>query len=104
MAEWKTLTVELAYPVESSSKGTVSKLMFREPDAEALERIDDAQASAAATGGGNIRVARTIVQALLIDHDLEELVPRLHRDDFNKIAEALSPFAKGSTNSAGSKP
>lgn len=100
MGEWRSLKVDLDYPV-AGPNGLVQSLDFREPDAEALERIDTAQA---ASGTASVRFLIEMVRAVLVDHALEDVIPRLHRDDFEKVAEALAPFVRGPKPSAVRKP
>lgn len=85
MAEWKTLTVPLTHPIEG-----VNELRFQEPSAAALEEMADGGAS-----GNEVRAAIAMIAAMMVDEEHKPIVRKLHRDDFRKITEALTPFVQG---------
>lgn len=94
MAEWKSLVLPLAYPIDG-----VSELRFTEPSAAALEEIADA-----AAGGNEVRTMIATIEALLVDQDQRPIARKLHRDDFTAVSEKLAPFTVGYRTSAAPKP
>lgn len=91
MAEWKTTTVPLEYPF---TVGTTSytAIVLREPDADAVEQIEDA--------GFQVGVQPTQRQlrasVVALSKLPNEIIGKLHRNDFMKVVEATVPLLQGS--------
>lgn len=84
---WAEVKLTLSHPIETA-EGMLSEITLREPDVEALERIDDL----AMTEGQRLRVAqvRGIIAALSGQPD--DVIKKLHKGDFAAIGEAAVPL------------
>lgn len=101
MTEWKTITAALIHPIDMPGipGAKITELKFREPDAEALEMMEEA-----GLGGTDRLTIKQVIaglQALLADPPDKEIVRKLHRDDLTKLAEVIGPLLAGSPISAG---
>lgn len=85
--KWKEVRHTLAHPVEGEA-GQITEIVLREPDVEALERIDDMSLAE----GQKIKIAqlRAIIAALSRLPD--ETIKRLHKDDFTVLGELAVPL------------
>ncbi len=97
MSTWKSFTHTLAHPVhlEGGSK-IVGAITLREPDVNALEAIDSLGIKEGTRP--SIKQVRGILGAIA-DAD-QEVIGRLHRDDFNALNEAVAPLLLGEAASA----
>lgn len=85
--KWKEVRYALVYPVEGED-GLLTEIVLREPDVEALERIDDISLAE----GHKIKIAqlRAIIAALSRLPD--ETVKKLHKEDFTALGELAVPL------------
>src|SRR5579871_3651575 len=100
--EWKTETVQLLHPIElpgGPAGAKITELKFREPDAEALEYMEEAGFGTA----DRLTIRQIIVglQALLVEPMDKGIIRRLHRDDLMKLSAVIDPLVGGSPQSAG---
>lgn len=90
---WPEISISLKHPIEHMGT-TVTRLTLREPDVEALERIE----TLGLVAGKNPTVAQTrgIIAALSgVAGDADGLIKRLHKDDFAALAGHLVPLLAG---------
>lgn len=89
---WKLKAIPLQHPI-SVGENTVAAVVLRDPDLNALEAIDELglQENVSPT----VSQLRGIVVALSDQPD--EIVGKLHRDDFATITEEIAPFLSGPT-------
>ena len=87
VATWRTVEHKLIHPV-AGADGNVSSVIFKEPDIEALEKIDDLNIME----GKPLKVAqiRGIIGALSGLPD--EVLKRIHRDDFAALGDKAVPL------------
>ena len=92
MADWKTTTYTLAYPITVGegvplfAAGTqVTEVTLREPDTEALEFIEENEKP-----GSQIRNLRFQIQGL--SGLPAEILKKLHHKDITKLGELMLPL------------
>ena len=107
MANWKTHSLPLAYPItvgEGPDAKKIEAIVLREPDLEALEKLDEGGVLDGA--GMSIKQVRLCLEAM---SDVPaEAIRKMHASDAMKAAEALGPLleslvpeASGGTKSKG---
>jgi hypothetical protein len=85
--KWSEISVPLKHPLIAGDQ-TITAVTLREPDLEALEKIDDL--GLAEDGKPNMRQTRGLIEALSgLDG---EIVKKLNRNDVLAIVEAMSPL------------
>jgi hypothetical protein len=96
MAEWRGTKVPLDFPITEGDK-TFAFIELREPDADALEAIEDAgfQEGVQPTN----RQLKQSIQAL--SKWPMERVGKLHRKDFARVTEACVPLLQEPSEGSG---
>ncbi len=86
--EWPSISVTLNYPVDIPGHGKPKKLVFREPDVEALERIEALNLKE----GAQVKLfeVRAIAEALA--GFPEGSLKKLNHRDIKKVSEEVAPF------------
>lgn len=93
MAEWKTRTYTLKHPVtigEGEATQTIREIVMREPDVEALERIQEAGGLDPEKDTMPIKTVVVIVSAL--SGIPESSIRKMHVSDFTGVAEDFGPL------------
>lgn len=85
--QWVEKTVPLIHPIDGP-EGKIESLTFREPDVEALERIEELDIQK----GDRIKVRHLRVIAAALSRQPDDLIRRVHASDFEKVTEAIVPF------------
>lgn len=88
--EWKTATHRLKFPIEFDGE-KIEKITLREPDVEALEKIDDLEIEP----GKNLRVRqiRGIIAAL---GDVPaDALGKMHKSDLEALGALIAPLLEG---------
>ena len=87
VATWRTVEHKLIHPV-AGTDGNISSVVLKEPDIEALEKIDDL----GIIEGKPMKVAqiRGIIGA--VSGLPYEALKRIHRDDFAALGELAVPL------------
>lgn len=99
MAEWKTETVTLTHPIpagEGSDQKITSITLF-EPDVEALEKIEDLNFKE----GEKLTVKQIRGAIAALSRLDDDVIRKLHRDDFNALGNAFPPLFSGSASTSG---
>ena len=84
---WNSVNILLAHPV-SGPDGAVFIVTMREPDIEALEKIDNL----GITSDKPMKVSQIKGVIVALTGLPEAVVNRIHRDDFTAIGEAAVPL------------
>lgn len=85
--EWKSVTITLLHPIKVGEL-SLSTITLREPDLEALEKIDDIGFEAGMRP--SVRQLRLAIEAL--SGQETQILNRLHKDDFEALGEAAVPL------------
>ncbi len=85
---WPETTVTLLHPVTGPDGEQIASLTFREPDVEALEKIEDIDAKE----GEKIKVRHLRVIAAALSRQPDDVIRKINARDFGKVSEALVPF------------
>jgi len=92
---WKTVTHALKYPVNAGG-ATISAIVLREPDVDALEAIEDLGIVPGETL--KVRQIRGIILALSDQPDT--VIGKLHRSDLSELGNLLAPLLSAEEVSA----
>lgn len=85
--KWADVTVTLTHPLLYGER-SVTSITLREPDLEALEKLDDLGLKE--DEKPTVRQCRAMIQALSREPD--ELLSKLHRADVLALVEAMAPL------------
>jgi hypothetical protein len=90
-ASWPETSVTLTHPITGADGTEIRVLTFREPDVEALEKIETVDAAE----GEQIKVRHLRAIAAALSRQPDEVIRRINARDFARIAEAIAPFLQG---------
>lgn len=86
--KWGETTIPLKFPVDQGEAPKIEKVTLREPDGEALEKID----ALGLEPGKPMRVAQINGIIAALSGLPIETVRKLHRNDIRDLGEAAAPL------------
>ncbi|MCT8999224.1 phage tail assembly protein [Chelativorans intermedius] len=92
---WKTVTHTLKFPLQFEGR-KIEKITLREPDVEALEKIDELDIQP----GKPVRVRQMRGMIAALGDCPPEALGKLHRDDLAALGELLGPLLEGEPETA----
>ena len=99
--DWKSVRYPLKHPVTIGEK-TYSAINLREPDVDALEKIDSLGIDDDKDKKLGVKDLRVMISALADVPDA--VIGKLHKDDFLALAEEVTPLVEDGSEKTATEP